>query len=92
MVSGNEFRKVLSMALQNGLFNETVDEVENLMVSKGVSGMDVVRGMHSALRRASIDPLVKIKALIALGEAEFRLVEGYISMVLLRAACASGVS
>ncbi|MHB8397153.1 MAG: replication factor C small subunit [Thermoplasmataceae archaeon] len=76
MVSGNEFRKVLSMALQNGLFNETVDEVENLMVSKGVSGMDVVRGMHSALRRASIDPLVKIKALIALGEAEFRLVEG----------------
>ena len=38
--------------------------------------MDIIRGMHASLRKSGLRPALKIRALIALGEAEFRLVEG----------------
>lgn len=74
--SSKDFGKVLSMSLQNGLFEETVSEIENMMINRGISGMDIVRGMHSALRRSSVNSAIKVRALQAIGEAEFRLVEG----------------
>jgi replication factor C small subunit len=76
LASGSEYTRLLSMALENGLFKEAMDEVENIMVNKGLSGMDIIRGMHASLRKSGLRPALKIRALIALGEAEFRLVEG----------------
>ena len=38
--------------------------------------MDIVRGIHSVVRMERIPPKQKIQIIIALGESEFRIVEG----------------
>lgn len=70
-----EFSKLMSTAL-GGLFDEARDILDTLLIDEGLSGMDVIRGLHSAVRKGLISPRQKLQVIMALGEAEFRIVEG----------------
>ncbi len=74
--SSSEMKKLVSKALEHRLFEEAVAQAEEMMTAGGLSGIDIIKGIHSVLRRSQINPRIRIKALIAVGEAEFRLVEG----------------
>ncbi len=71
-----EFDRVLIMALEHMDFKKTAELVDHLIIDKGLSGIDIVRGLHSALRRSGIEPLKKSEAIMAIADTEFRLVEG----------------
>lgn len=76
MASSSSMKKLLSTALEHKLFDEAVKQAEDMMVNAGMSGMDIIRGIHNVLRYSQIPARIRLKALIAVGEAEFRLVEG----------------
>lgn len=74
--SSGSMKKLLATVLEHKMFDEAVKQAEDMMVNGGMSGMDIIRGIHSVLRYSQIPAKVRLKALIAVGEAEFRLVEG----------------
>ncbi len=76
MASTGEMKKLVSKALEHKLFEEAVSQAEDMMASGGLSGMDIIKGIHAVLRKSLIPPRSRLKALIAVGDAEFRLVEG----------------
>ncbi len=76
MASSKEFERILAFSVEQQDFNQAMGMVDDLMMQKGLSGIDIVRGMHSAIRRSQTDPRRKIAVIIALAETEFRLVEG----------------
>ncbi|MFG1519972.1 MAG: replication factor C small subunit [Thermoplasmataceae archaeon] len=76
MASSKEFERILASAIDHQDFTQTIGMLDTMMIQKGLSGIDIVRGMHSAIRKASIEPRKKIEVIIALAETEFRLVEG----------------
>ncbi|EQD38770.1 replication factor C small subunit, partial [mine drainage metagenome] len=78
-MSGNlepaDFEKVFKLAME-GLFDNAVDLMESLTVDRGYSAIDIIKGMHSFIRKQRIAPKQKLSIIMALAEAEFRLVEG----------------
>ena len=74
--SSEEFASLVSAALEHGLFDEAREKLDELMIKMGVSGIDILRGMHSVVRRHRMPGKEKLEVIIALAEAEYRIVEG----------------
>ncbi len=71
----SQFKKLLSTSIA-GLFDEAREVLDRMLVEDGLSGMDIIKGLHSYVRREPIAPRQKIEIIMALAEAEFRIVEG----------------
>ncbi len=75
MANPKQYKTLLSKAMA-GLFDEAREMLDSMMIEQGLSGIDIIRGIHSAIRRELISPRQKIQVIMALGESEFRIVEG----------------
>ncbi len=58
------------------MFNEAREIEDKMFVEDGLSGIDIIKSMHSIVRSSLIPPKQKIEIIKAIGEAEFRIVEG----------------
>ncbi|MDI9644855.1 MAG: replication factor C small subunit [Candidatus Verstraetearchaeota archaeon] len=74
-VSPKEIKEVLSEAL-SGDFRTARERVVGLMVEYGLSGLDVVRQVHREVLNLNIEEKSKLRIIEAVGEAEFRLLQG----------------
>ena len=83
-VNPKDFKLLLSKAL-SGIFDEARESMDQMVIERGLSGMDIVRGLHGAIRREKVPPKQKVQVIMALGEAEFRLVEGATDLIQLDA-------
>ncbi|OWP56758.1 MAG: Replication factor C small subunit [Thermoplasmatales archaeon B_DKE] len=75
MANKESFRKLAGVSLA-GLFNDAREMLDRMLIEEGLSGIDIIRGMHSAIRKENMPAKQKIQVIMALGDAEFRLVEG----------------
>jgi len=74
-VSPKEIKDVLADAL-GGDFKSARERVIGLMVEYGLSGLDVVKQIHREVLGLNIDEKAKLRIIEAVGEAEFRLLQG----------------
>ena len=74
--SRDEFASLISTALEHGLFDEAREKLDEMMIKTGVSGLDIIKGMHSVVRRHRMAGKEKLEVIMALADAEFRIVEG----------------
>jgi replication factor C small subunit len=72
-----EIREMIKLAL-NGDFLKARDKLRKLMIDYGLSGLDVIKQVHSEIFKSDMDLSEEAKVLIAdyAGEIQFRLVEG----------------
>jgi replication factor C small subunit len=72
-----EIREMIKLAL-NGDFLKARDKLRKLMIDYGLSGLDVIKQVHSEIFKSDMDLPEEAKVLIAdyAGEIQFRLVEG----------------
>uniref|UniRef100_A0A7J3ZLZ8 Replication factor C small subunit n=1 Tax=Fervidicoccus fontis TaxID=683846 RepID=A0A7J3ZLZ8_9CREN len=72
-----EIKEMLRLALK-GDFLAARDRLRKLMIEYGLSGVDVIKQIHSEIFKADTDLPEDVKVLIAdyTGEIQFRLVEG----------------
>jgi len=68
---------MIKLAL-NGDFLKARDKLRKLMIDYGLSGLDVIKQVHSEIFKSDMDLSEEAKVLIAdyAGEIQFRLVEG----------------
>ncbi|HID47374.1 MAG TPA: hypothetical protein EYP47_01550 [Methanococcaceae archaeon] len=71
----DEIRKMMNLALQ-GKFNEARDLLYNLMIDWGMSGEDVLVQMFREVGNLDIEERKKVAVLEAIGECDYRIVEG----------------
>ncbi len=70
-----DIRELLTTALQ-GDFMAARNRLDELLVSYGLSGEDIIRQIHRTVFDLSIPDPIKVRLVDRVGEAEFRLVEG----------------
>ena len=70
-----EVRQMMNLALE-GKFNEARDLLYNLMIDWGMSGEDVLVQMFREIPNLDIEERKKVAILEAIGECDFRIVEG----------------
>jgi len=70
-----EVKKLLETAL-SGNFLEARNILDELMLSYGLSGEDVIRQIHKSFFDLNILDIEKVKLIDKTGEVEFRIVEG----------------
>jgi replication factor C small subunit len=70
-----DVQKMIKMAM-NGEFNEARKQLRDMIQKYGIAGSDIIRQIHSEIFRADIPDKWKIKLADAVGEADYRLVEG----------------
>ncbi|MGC9553868.1 MAG: replication factor C small subunit [Thermoplasmatota archaeon] len=70
-----EAQQVMEVALR-GNFLEARALLDKMLIDYGLSGEDVIKGMHSALFDLPIPEKAKADIVEKMGEAEFRMVEG----------------
>ena len=70
-----DVRAMLELALK-GEFLKARDALDQLLVTYGLSGEDVLKQVHRAVFDLPIPDLVKVQLIDRVGEADFRLVEG----------------
>ena len=70
-----EAKKVMETALQ-GNFLEARELLDKMLIDYGLSGEDVIKGMHSALFDLPISERAKANIVEKMGDAEFHMVEG----------------
>ncbi|MCL2786690.1 MAG: replication factor C small subunit [Methanomassiliicoccaceae archaeon] len=75
MAHPEEVMKMLETAL-GGNFAAARDMLDDIMISYGLSGQDVIRQIHSSLFDMSIPDADKVRLVDKTGEIEFRIVEG----------------
>ena len=75
MANPEEVRKMLELAL-GGNFVGARDRLDDIMVSYGLSGQDIIRQIHSSFFDLSISDSDKVRLMDKTGEIEFRIVEG----------------
>ena len=66
---------MLEMAL-DGNFVGARDRLDEIMITYGLSGQDIIRQIHSSFFELSIDDSEKVRLMDKTGEIEFRIVEG----------------
>ena len=74
-VSPKELKEILKKALE-GDFNSARDGTVKLMVEYGLSGLDIVKQVHRELLGLELTEQTKLQLIEAIGEAEYRLLEG----------------
>jgi replication factor C small subunit len=70
-----DVHEMLNYALK-GDFLKARDELRNLLVKYGLSGSDIVRQIHSEVFRLAVPEKTRISLIEAIGETDFRLVQG----------------
>lgn len=70
-----DIRELLTTALQ-GDFMAARGRLDELLVSYGLSGEDIIRQIHRSVFDLAIPDPIKVRLVDRVGEAEFRLVEG----------------
>ncbi len=70
-----EIRELITTALK-GDFMAARNRLEDLLVTYGLSGEDVIRQIHRSIFDLGVTDPVKVRLVDRVGEAEFRLVEG----------------
>ncbi|ACX72593.1 Replication factor C [Methanocaldococcus vulcanius M7] len=70
-----EVKKMMELAL-NGKFIEARDLLYKLMVEWGMSGEDILNQMFREINNLDIDERKKVELADAIGETDFRIVEG----------------
>ena len=84
MAHPEEVRKMLETAL-NGNFIGARDMLDEIMISYGLSGQDVIRQIHSSFFDMTIPDADKVRFVDKTGEIEFRIVEGSSERIQLEA-------
>jgi replication factor C small subunit len=67
--------ELITLALK-GKFGEARQKLEELITQGGLAGEDILGQMHRELFNIPMDDEIRVKVLDAIGEADFRLVEG----------------
>ena len=75
MANPEEVKGMLEMAL-DGNFVGARDRLDEIMITYGLSGQDIIRQIHSSFFELSIDDAEKVRLMDKTGEIEFRIVEG----------------
>jgi len=70
-----EVKKMLEVAL-GGNFTGARDMLDDIMITYGLSGQDIIRQIHSSFFSLSITDSEKVRLMDKTGEIEFRIVEG----------------
>jgi replication factor C small subunit len=70
-----DIRELLTTALQ-GDFMAARNRLDELLVSYGLSGEDIIRQIHRTVFDLPIPDPIKVRLVDRIGEAEFRMVEG----------------
>ncbi len=83
-----EAKKVMETALQ-GSFIEAREQLDTLLIEYGLSGEDVLKGMHSAVFDLPVQEKTKADIIEKIGEADFRIVEGSNERIQIEALLAS---
>jgi len=73
----------------SGNFQEAREKLSELLVDKGLSGMDIIKGIHQEIFNISMDDRTIMMLVDRVGEFEFRLVEGSNEKIQLEALLAS---
>ncbi len=70
-----EVKDVLNLAL-SCKFLDARKKLYDLMINRGLSGLDVIKAIHREILGLDVDDKVKAQLIDKLGEYEFRIVEG----------------
>ncbi len=84
-------RELLEGAL-DGRFIEARDKLQELVLEKGISGMDIIKEIHRQVYSLDIDEKKKVRLVEKMGEYEFRLDEGADEQIQLEALLAQFAS
>lgn len=71
----DDIKRLLLRAIQ-GQFLSARSILDELFITEGLSGEDIIRGIHGAIMDLDIPEEFKAELIERIGEAEFRLVEG----------------
>ncbi len=80
----SEVKELLTVALK-GNFMAARSKLDDLIVSHGLSGEDIVRAIHRAVFELPVSEEAKIRLVDRVGEAEFRMVSGASERIQLEA-------
>ena len=86
----NEINKILDLSIEGNIL-EARKEMLNTMYENGLSGLDIIKQISSAIWKQDIENLKKLDMIKLCGEIEFRLVEGSDEFIQLQALLA-GIS
>ncbi len=70
-----DVRKVMALALKSKII-EARDMLIDTMLSYGLSGIDILKQMQKEVWNLNLDSKIKLKMIEAIGDIEFRIVEG----------------
>ncbi len=70
-----EVKDILELSLK-GNFTQARDKLIELMVERGMSGVDVIKAIHREILHLPVEEREKAYLIDKLGECEFRIVEG----------------
>ncbi len=70
-----DVKNLLNIAI-NGEFAKARDKLRNMLLIEGLSGADILRQIHSEIFKLNIEEEKKIAIADAVGETEYRLVQG----------------
>jgi len=79
-----EVKKALELALKNQ-FVEARNELLNIMLRYGLSGLDVIKQIQKEILELELDGRKRMELVVACGEAEFRMTEGSDEFIQLEA-------
>ena len=75
MANPDAVRAMMETAL-DGNFIQARNQLDDLMVTNGLSGQDVIKQIHSSIFDLGVSDYDKVKMIDKCGEVEFRIVEG----------------
>lgn len=75
IVEEKELRPLLAN-VRNGNFEEASKIAQDLLVERGYSGLEIVKGLHILMRYEQVPPVLKRESILALADAEYRIVQG----------------
>ena len=71
----DEITDILKSAMM-GKFNDACNKLDNVMITYGLSGQDVIRQIHAEISKLGLPIESKVKLIDKTGEIEFRIIEG----------------
>ena len=84
----SEIRDMVSLAMA-GKFVEAREKLLSVMLTYGLSGLDVIKQVQKVVWKESLPPRTQVQLIDRCGEIEFRMVEGADEFVQLEALLAS---
>ncbi len=82
MANPDAVKKMMETAL-DGNFMQARNQLDDLMITNGLSGQDVIKQIHSSIFDLTVSDYDKVKMIDKCGEVEFRIVEGSNSRIQL---------